>query len=406
MALWHKANSPAAVKRQRFDRVCQSKGSRLVAGISSCIHCLFAQFLEFSGRIRIGLSGALPRVPTPPSAQPPKTLKTEEWRRLLSGFPRTTAVGKRDYAIALCLSKLALRSHEVTALTLEDINWQAGTLRLSRTKQRRQRLLPMPNQLVRALVVYLKKARPHTESRALFVHHQSYVGRPMSARSVRDVIRRGFERCGIAARGTHILRHTWATNAHRRGASLKLIADILGHSSARLGFAPGEHPPFCQTPPVERTQNPGAARPSVRPGVSPQSAAPLQFRGNPTTSTAGRATERPIAAAHLPNLAWLVGLHRTSHLGSIEFEDQRCGLGAVDGGGSAKQMGQEPAGATAPDGASAVTGLCAPPAETFSARRAVFRFQARHGLNLQDGDNTIPSIKSWHSLQSASAAGA
>jgi len=197
------------------------------------IVCLrsFCRFLEFSGRIRIGLSSSLPRVPTPPSAQPPKTLKIEEWQRFLGGFPRTTAIGKRDYAIALCLSKLALRSHEVTALTLDDINWQARTLRLSRTKQRRERLLPMPNQLVRALAVYLKKARPRTESPALFVHHQSYVGRPMSARSVRDVIRRGFERCGIAARGTHILRHTWATNAHRRGASLKLIADILGHGS-------------------------------------------------------------------------------------------------------------------------------------------------------------------------------
>jgi len=191
----------------------------------------FCRFLEFSGRIRIGLSGALPRVPTPPSVEPPKTLKIEEWRRFLTGFPRTTAVGKRDYAIALCLSKLALRSHEVTALTLDDINWQARTLRLSRTKQRRERLLPMPDQLVRALAAYLKQARPRTESRALFVHHQCYVGRPMSARCVRDVIRRGFERCGIAARGTHILRHTWATSAHRRGASLKLIADILGHSS-------------------------------------------------------------------------------------------------------------------------------------------------------------------------------
>jgi len=191
----------------------------------------FCRFLEFSGRTRIGLSGALPRVPTPPSAQPPKTLKIEEWHRFLTGFPRTTAVGKRDYAIALCLSTLALRSHEVTALTLDDINWQARTLRLSRTKQRRERLLPMPNQLVRALAAYLKQARLRTESRALFVHHQNYLGRPMSARCVRDVIQRGFERCGIAARGTHILRHTWATNAHRRGASLKLIADILGHSS-------------------------------------------------------------------------------------------------------------------------------------------------------------------------------
>jgi site-specific recombinase XerD len=89
----------------------------------------------------------------------------------------------------------------------------------------------MPDKLAKALAIYLKQARPHTNSRALFVQHKHYVGRPLSTRSVRDLISRAFERCGIAARGAHILRHTWATYAHRRGASLKLIADILGHSS-------------------------------------------------------------------------------------------------------------------------------------------------------------------------------
>lgn len=191
----------------------------------------FCRFLEFSGWVHIGLAGGLPRVPTPPSAQPPKTLEIEHWQRFLRGFPRATALGKRDYAIALCLSRLALRSHEVTTLTLDDINWRARTLRLSRTKQRRERLLSMPDQLAKALAVYLKQARPRTESRALFVHHNLYVGRPLSTHCVRDLVRRGFERCGIPASGTHILRHTWAAHAHRRGASLKLIADILGHSS-------------------------------------------------------------------------------------------------------------------------------------------------------------------------------
>jgi integrase len=170
-------------------------------------------------------------VATPPSTQPPKTLDFDQWQRFLTHFPRTTATGKRDYAIALCLAKLAMRSHEVTALTLDDINWRARTLRLSRTKQRRERLLSMPDQVAKALATYLKQARPRTESRVLFVHHGPWVGRRLSTRCVRDVIRRAFERCGIAAHGTHILRHTWAAYAHRRGASLKLIADILGHTS-------------------------------------------------------------------------------------------------------------------------------------------------------------------------------
>jgi integrase len=190
----------------------------------------FCRFLEFSGRIRIGLTGALPRVPTPPSTKPPKVLEIEQWQRFLRSFPRT-ALGKRDYAIALCLSRLALRSHEVTTLTLDDIDWRARTLRLNHTKQRRERLLSMPDELIKGLAIYLKQARPHTESRALFVHHNQYVGRPLSTQCIRNVVRIAFERCGIAASGTHILRHTWATHAHRRGASLKLIADILGHTS-------------------------------------------------------------------------------------------------------------------------------------------------------------------------------
>src|SRR5437879_2407553 len=54
----------------------------------------FCRFLEFSGRIRIGLSGAVPRVAAPPPAQPPKTLEFEQWQKFLTHFPRATAIGK------------------------------------------------------------------------------------------------------------------------------------------------------------------------------------------------------------------------------------------------------------------------------------------------------------------------
>ena len=72
---------------------------------------------------------------------------------------------------------------------------------------------------------------PPTDSRALFVHHVPPVGQPLTAQTVRVLVRRAFARCGIPASGSYILRHTWATWAHRRGAGLKLIADLLGHRS-------------------------------------------------------------------------------------------------------------------------------------------------------------------------------
>ena len=139
----------------------------------------------------------------------------------------------------VCLSELALRSHEVASLTLEDLDWRALTVRLAQTKQRRQRLVPLPARVARAILQYLKHGRPPTPTRALFVHHNAPTGRALAAPYVQKLVRRSFARCGIKARGTHVLRHTWATWAHRRGASLKLIADVLGHRSlqATAGYA-------------------------------------------------------------------------------------------------------------------------------------------------------------------------
>jgi site-specific recombinase XerD len=126
---------------------------------------------------------------------------------------------------------LALRANEVAALTLDDVDWRALTVRLGQTKQRRERLLPLPARVARALVVYLRRDRGTVGHRLLFLNHRPPLGRPLSTDGVRNVIRRAFGRCGIPANGPHLLRQSWASTAHRRGADLKRIADILGHRS-------------------------------------------------------------------------------------------------------------------------------------------------------------------------------
>ena len=190
----------------------------------------FLRFLESSGRVRRGLALAVPppiRALPPP---PPSTLDAQQRRRFLKSFARSSPKGKRDYAMALCLSELALRSQEVAGLTLDDLDWRAMTVRLAQTKQRRQRLLPLPDRVAKAILNYLKRGRPATQGRSLFVHHMAPYDQGLTASSVRGVVRWALARGGIQA-GAHILRHTWATQAHRRGAGLKLIADVLGHRS-------------------------------------------------------------------------------------------------------------------------------------------------------------------------------
>ncbi len=191
----------------------------------------FLKFLDFSGRLRPGLAGFVPQPVAPLPPPPPQVLELEQWRKFLNSFQRSTPKGRRDYAMVLCLAELALRSQEVVSLTLDDLDWRAMTIRLAQTKQQRQRLLPLPESVAKAILSYLKHGRPATESRALFVRHYPPAGQPLRAQTLRVVVRHAFARCGIPASGSYILRHTWATRAHRRGAGLKLIADLLGHRS-------------------------------------------------------------------------------------------------------------------------------------------------------------------------------
>lgn len=192
----------------------------------------FIRYLRMRGLCEGRLTGAVPSVPYWRLSQLPKVLSDEQVRGLLEAFDQATVLGRRDYAIALCLLQLGLRSSEVVRLSLDDLDWRSGTVRLA-GKPRRTRILPLPAGLARALVAYLRRGRPRAAIRQVFVRHTTPVGEPLTTRAVRSVIRSAWRRAGIPvpSQGTHALRHTAATRLLRSGATLKDIADILGHRS-------------------------------------------------------------------------------------------------------------------------------------------------------------------------------
>lgn len=191
----------------------------------------FLRFLHFSEYIPSDLCRAVPRLPLVPSDQPPQVLSQDQLHQLLRSFDQKSLGGRRDFAMAMCLSGLGLRAAEVAGLIIDDLDWTAMTLRLRQTKQRRERLLPLPPEVAQAVTDYLEHGRPGCRARALFVRHRAPIGEPLQPHHVQSAMRLAFARCEINCSGTHILRHSWATLAHRRGASLKLIADMLGHRS-------------------------------------------------------------------------------------------------------------------------------------------------------------------------------
>jgi integrase len=155
----------------------------------------------------------------------------QQLRTFLGLFDRSTPVGRRDYAMALLQADLGLRVSEVAALTLADIDWRAGTVRIAGGKTRRGRVLPLPDGVGRAVADYLRHGRPATPCRHLFVRYTLPAGTPVSPALISCVICRAFTKVeGCEGwKGTHVLRHTAATRMYSRGASLKEVADILGH---------------------------------------------------------------------------------------------------------------------------------------------------------------------------------
>ncbi len=157
----------------------------------------------------------------------------EQLLRFLDSFDRTSVTGRRDYAMTLFMLELGLRVSEVTDLRLDDIDWRAGTVRIRSAKERRTRILPLPSRVGKATAIYLDGGRPLSAERQVFLRHRAPLGTPVSRELVRGVIRRAYARsaCPHEWTGTHILRHTVATRLLQSGASLKEIADLLGHQS-------------------------------------------------------------------------------------------------------------------------------------------------------------------------------
>lgn len=193
----------------------------------------FLRFLQLQGLCDQRLVDTVPTIPQWKLSGVPSIITDTQVRALLASFDRSTAKGLRDYAMVTCLVYLGLRACEVAGLTLDDMDWRSGRVRLATQKARRVSWLPLPHEVGYAIHVYLDRGRPSTASRNVFVRHRICVGEPLSSSAIRITTLRAFENAGIDApsKGTHILRRTAASRMVEKGASLKEVADILRHRS-------------------------------------------------------------------------------------------------------------------------------------------------------------------------------
>jgi site-specific recombinase XerD len=205
----------------------RSRAKLLVTALRS-----FFRYLLHQGRIPIDLSRCVLPVAAWSMSSLPKFLPRESVERLLAHQDQKTPLGRRNYAILLLLARLGLRAGEVVRLKLEDLDWEHGVVRICR-KAGRWAVLPLPFDVGEVIADYLRRDRPQSSSRHVFLRHNAPVRCFAHTITVSSIVRRALIRAGIDSprTGAHLLRHTLAVDLLRTGASLTEIGDLLGHRS-------------------------------------------------------------------------------------------------------------------------------------------------------------------------------
>lgn len=162
----------------------------------------------------------------------PRSITWEEVNRMLGAVDRRTPLGKRDHAILLLLVTYGLRSREIAALTLDDIDWRQGRLRVCERKAGHSTAYPLSTIVGEAILDYLQHGRPKTFDRRIFLRIKApYI--PMTYESVSGRAARYLRQAGIPVcrPGSHTLRHTCVQRLVDADFSLKAIGDYVGHRS-------------------------------------------------------------------------------------------------------------------------------------------------------------------------------
>jgi integrase/recombinase XerD len=190
----------------------------------------FLRFLAVNDRTPAGLAAQIDTPRVYQFEQLPRSLPWETVRALLRSIDTTSAMGLRDYAMFLLIATYGLRSSEVVALTLEDVHWRQGRLRIHQRKTTSPLELPLTNEVSSAIVKHLKRTPPPSPYRRAFLRMRAPLG-VLKPTAVTEAFQSLARKSGlrITFQGPHCLRHSFAVHLLKNGTPLKTIGDILGH---------------------------------------------------------------------------------------------------------------------------------------------------------------------------------
>ncbi len=199
----------------------------------------FLRYLHSSGRIPDFSSAVLiPKLYVHEGI--PSALQPEQIAQVLRSTRQDRSpMGLRDYAILTLLSSYGLRAGEITALCLQDIDWAHDRLRIRHSKTGVHSELPLLRAPGEAILDYLRKGRPTTTRREVFLRSCAPY-RALRGGSLHSVLEPRLKAASVVPRGKrgpHAFRHAKAASLLRSAVPLKVIGDVFAHRSASSTMA-------------------------------------------------------------------------------------------------------------------------------------------------------------------------
>jgi integrase/recombinase XerD len=196
----------------------------------------FLKYLYYEKKIlRKNLAPLLVGAPRFDQIKPPKFLRPQEVQKLFSSLKLSTATDIRTCAMVYLAYTMGLRPIEISKITLDDISFSEGTLRVPDRKTKNPVVLPLPEITIKAIAAYIATARPKAPFRQLFLTCKNPI-KPVGSNTVVYHIGKAMKDAGLSS-SAYWLRHTYAQNLLKIGRSIYEIKEMLGHQNIQSSQA-------------------------------------------------------------------------------------------------------------------------------------------------------------------------
>lgn len=166
----------------------------------------------------------------------PSYYTAHEVMQIEQSVVRSSAVGKRNYAMLLLASRLGLRASDIAQIRLADVDWDNDKVVLEMKKTKKVIELPLLAEVGNAIIDYLRNGRPNSQLSNIFLSQRAPY-RKATKGMVCSAINRIILSSGVPTEGKHhgphSLRHSLASAMLKGGTTMPVISESLGHRSTQ-----------------------------------------------------------------------------------------------------------------------------------------------------------------------------